>query len=246
VTGDVVSAMYGNHYELFTPGPSGGGRYLIYVTPPYREGPARYSLRVAPAFVDDTGAGRLLRDRSVVRGTLDPRGIDIVDLYHFRLPGRSDILLTLGQYAPKAVELLLMRDDRHEIAGGQAFRLELPAGDYVVAVQASPGGRAVRYTIRLRVHEVSRVSLDTRTVELGVPAIVRAEIGRPSGRDATLQLDRLDPVEGWVFVHAYELPVGSGRLSSLIWEPPGVGYYRFRITSPSRSGYAYEEVMQPS
>jgi hypothetical protein len=244
VTGDNVSSLYGNDYDLFTPGPSGGGRYLIYVSPPYFEGPAPYSLRVAPAGLDDTGPGRLLPSGRIVAGMLDPRGIDVVDLYRFELPSRSDILLALGRPRPKKVQLVLRSDDGHTIASGQAFRLKLPAGDYAVSVQADPGAPAVRYRIALRVHEVSRLSVDTKTVQLGFPVVVTGRIGRPTGRQSTLQIDRLDPIQGWVYYRSYELPVGAGRISSIIWQPPGVGYYRLRVTSPSRSGYLYERVVQ--
>jgi hypothetical protein len=102
----------------------------------------------------------------------------------------------------------------------------------------------VHYRIVLRVHEVSRLTVDTKTVQLGFPVVVTGRIGRPAGREATLQIDRLDPIQGWVYYRSYELPVGPGRISSTIWQPPGVGYFRFRVTRPSRSGYLYLHVVQ--
>jgi hypothetical protein len=244
VTGETVSYLNGNDYDLFTPGPSGGGRYVIYVRAPYYEGRTVYSVRVAPAGLDDTGPGRPIPN-GVVSGMLDPRGIDVVDLYRFDLPSRSDILLALGRPRPKSVQLVLRRDDGHSIASGQAFRLKLPAGGYAVSVQAPPGTAAVHYRLVLRVHEVSRLSVDTKTAVIGVPVIVTGWIGRPAGAHSTLQIDRYDPVEGWVYLRTYELPVGAGRISSLIWQPPGAGWFRLRVTRPSRSGYVYEHVTAP-
>ena len=242
-TDKVVDSLYGSGYHLFTPGPSGGGRYLIYVTAGYRDGPHRYTYRVESAGLDDTGPGRLLHAGTWLAGQLDPRGIDVDDIYHFELSTRSDILLALARPRSKGVQLLLMRDDGKDIAQGQALRRMLPAGSYAVSVFASPASPAVRYRLALRVHEVSRLFVSSKTVVDGTPVTIVTSVGRPPGRYVTLEIDRLDPVQGWVYARAYELPVLLGRTASLTWLPSQVGRYRARITRPSRSGYVFVHVL---
>jgi hypothetical protein len=243
VTDKVVDSLYGSGYHLFTPGPSGGGRYLIYITAGYRDGSHRYTYRVESAGLDDTGPGRLLHAGTWFAGQLDPRGIDVDDIYHFELSTRSDILLALGRPRSKGVQLLLMRDDGKDIAQGQALRRMLPAGSYAVSVFASPASPAVRYRLALRVHEVSRLFVSAKTVVNGTPVTIVTSVGRPPGRYVTLEIDRLDPVQGWVYAGAYELPVLLGRTASLTWLPSQVGRYRARITRPSRSGYVFVHVL---
>ena len=242
-TNAVVSSFYGNGYHLFTPGPSGGGRYIVYVTAGYRDSSSPYSYRAERAGLDDTGPGKLLRPGTWVPGQLDPRGIDVTDLYRFELSMRSDILLALGRPRRKDVELLLMSDDGKTIASGQAVRRALPAGSYAVSVSARPGAHAVAYRLALRVHEVSRLLASWKTAVEGTPITVTSRVGAPAGRHVTLELDRLDPVQGWVYARVYVLPVSPDRLASLTWLPSQVGYYRARITRPSRSGYVFVHVI---
>ncbi len=245
VTGEEVSRFYSSGYHLFTPGPSGGGRYLIHVTAGYRDGLSRYSYRVEPARLDDTGPGRLLHAGTWFSGELDPRGVDVVDMYRFELSARSDILLALGRPRSKGIELRLMGDDGTSIALGQAIRRPLPAGSYAVSVFDSPGRAAVGYRLALRVHEVSRLVTSSRTVMQGTSVLLASSVGRPTGRHVTLELDRLDPIQGWVFARVYELPVLAGRTAGLTWLPSQVGRYRARITRPTRSGYVYVHVIDP-
>jgi hypothetical protein len=244
VTGEEVSRLYNKGYHLFTPGPSGGG-YLIYVTSGYGAGLSRYSYRVQPARLDDTGPGRLLHAGTWLSGQLDPRGVDVVDMYRFELSTRSDILLALGRPRSRGIELKLMRDDGTSIALGRAIRRPLPAGSYAVSVFGSPGAPAVRYRLALRVHEVSRLVTSSKTVIQGASVLLATSVGRPAGRHVTLELDRLDPIQGWVFARLYELPVLPGRTAGLTWVPSQVGRYRARITRPSRSGYVYVHVIDP-
>jgi hypothetical protein len=245
VTGEEVSTFYGSGYHLFTPGPSGGGRYVIYVTAGYRDGLSRYSYRVEPAGLDDTGPGRLLHAAGWSTGELDPRGVDVVDMYRFELSRRSDILLVLGRPRNKGVEMLLMRDDGTTIARGQAFRRPLPAGSYAVSVYGNPGAPAVGYRLALRVHEVSHLVASAKTVVQGAPVILAGSVGRAAGRHVTLEIDRIDPVQGWVYERVYDIPVLVGRTVALTWLPSQVGRYRARITRPNRSGYVFVHVVDP-
>ena len=235
VTHQEVSSFYGNGYHLFTPGPSGGGRYLVYVTAGYYDGPSAYSFRIERAGLDDTGPGRLLPATGWVPGALDPRGIDLTDVYRFKLSQRSDILLALGRPRPKGVSLLLMSDNGKTIALGSAIRRPLRAGSYAVSVSARAGSPAVAYKLALRAHQASHLTASSKTATKGTPVLLVGILGRPAGGHATLEIDRLDPVQGWVYARDYDLRVRPGRIAMLSWLPAQVGRYRARIT-PGRAG----------
>jgi hypothetical protein len=239
-----VVSLYCDDYALFTPGPSGGGRYLVRVEAGYAAGPRPYRLQVARAGPDDTAPGLALRSGVWATGRLDPRGIDHVDLYTFRLERRSDVLVALGRPRPEQVSLLLMTDTGRKVAGGQAERRPLDAGRYFVAVRGEAGEPAVAYRLLLRVRESSLLSVvGSRTPTLGQSIAFTARIGAPAGRFATLQIDRFDPLAGWLFYRTVRLRVGSGDVASLAWTPPFAGRFRARITYPGRSSYVLVDVM---
>ena len=65
----------------------------------------------------------------------------------------------------------------------------------------------------------------------------------------TYQVDRLDPLEGWVFSRMITTQVGK----PIYWAPPALGNWRIRARylgslrfSPSVSEYAHVSVTAPS
>jgi hypothetical protein len=139
-----------------------------------------------------------------------------------------------------------MSSEGKRLARGDAIRRSLKPGGYYVAVKADAGERAAAYRLMLRAQEVSLISVTPRDVVRGEPVVFSVSVGAPAGRFATLQIDRFDPLQGWVFHHLYRLRVGPDAKTTLTWVPPGVGTFRARITAPSRSGYAFVEVTTPA
>src|SRR4029450_7725684 len=90
----------------YTPGFGGTGRYSLLVTASdQRPGRQRYHLQAAKAGPDDTAPGLPLRNLQARRGTIPGPRIDVVDLYRFRVPGGSDVTLTLR--GPSSARLIV-------------------------------------------------------------------------------------------------------------------------------------------
>ncbi len=139
-------------YGLFTPGPGQGGTYSLLVTAPRGvRGAQRYHLQVGRALADDIAPGRSIGAVARIRGRLDGKRLDVVDLYCFEVPRRSEVRLRVE--AP--VELgLSIRDHRGTVVAGDdgsgQVRRTLPPGRYYAAVLAF-ANQQVRYTLlRLR------------------------------------------------------------------------------------------------
>ena len=82
-------------YRTFTPGPDGGGRYILEVLAAPSDRSQPYRLQFAAVEPDDIGVGIPIANQTVHPGSLDPRGVDVVDIYHFDVDRRSDVGLTL-------------------------------------------------------------------------------------------------------------------------------------------------------
>ncbi len=244
----VARTSYNNDVS-FTPGPDGGGRYVLQAFAACSDKPIPYRVLVNRASLDDTAPGVPLGTRTWKHGLLRPNDGDALDLYRFVVPRRSDLLLALRRPRPKTVSLLLVREDGKRIAAGQAIRRSVPAGTYYAVVHAQVGTPTTHYAVRLDTHEVSRVRANGElhlVVPLRTPVTLTASIGAPTGRVARLQIDRFDPLEGWLFVARMNLAVAADGTTTWAWTPPPrLGQYRARITSPSRSSYATIEVVEP-
>src|SRR5207253_7372308 len=72
----VLLSFSGSGYRTFTPGPDGGGLYVLDVEAAPTERPQPYRLQVAAAGADDIGFGLPLLNQRARPGRLDPRGID--------------------------------------------------------------------------------------------------------------------------------------------------------------------------
>jgi hypothetical protein len=240
-----VLNLHSSGSASFTPGPDGGGRYTLLVDVRYVDGKQAYRLQVTRAQRDDTAPGLPLAVGVWRAGRLAPSAVDQLDMYRFVLATPSDVIVRLGRPWPRDVSLLLLRDTGKSVAAGRAVRRPLKPGTYFVVVRAPTGSRATPYRLLLRERGISTLTatgVAQRHIELGKPVRWESVIGKPAGRIATLEIDRLDPLEGWLFMHSYSLRVGDGNLAALTWEPAHVGTYRARITAPSRSAYVYVTV----
>lgn len=135
-------------YGLFTPGAGEGGTYSLLVTAPRGvRGAQRYHLQAGRALEDDIAPGRDISALAQVRGRLDGKRLDVVDLYCFEVTRRREVRLRVEA----STELGLSIRDHHGtvVAGddgsGQVRRM-LPPGRYYAAVLAF-ANQQVRYTL---------------------------------------------------------------------------------------------------
>ena len=226
-------------YATFTPGPDGAGAYVLEVVASGEASTQGYRLLFAPAAPDDLGVGIQLRNRVSAKGSLDPARLDVRDLYHFDVERRGDVRLDVTN----GLRFELVRDDGQRLGTYASLRRRLEPGRYVVAVTASFGDPAPRYTLSLLIREITSTTLRLAapTVAPGSPVTLRPEVANASGGMVEIQVDRFDPLTGWHFNRLLRVPAGGGTT----WAPPAEGRWRFRATykgtiaaSPSRSGYA--------
>jgi hypothetical protein len=233
-------------YILFTPGAGEGGRYSMRaVAAPRRRGDQRYHLQAARALTDDTAPGLFLGNYQRARGSLQGRGVDVVDLYRFDVVRRSDLKLALkgGDF-----ELLLLSDKGHRIEttssedGGDLSRRISP-GRYFAAVRSSSGASG-RYSLS----RTSRTITSTRIAMEGrsspghrVPITVRVSPG--ASGPVTITIQRFDPLGGWLFFRQVRTR-SSGGTASAGFTPTGVGRWRARAefggsrgAAPSETGF---------
>ena len=233
-------------YLLFTPKAGEGGRHSLLVRAVRgARGAQRYHLQVGRALADDTAPGRFVPNFAKVKGKLDGRRTDVVDLFRFDVVRRSELRLALT--AGDDVGLLLLSDRGGRIAGGSgsdAIERRLRPGRYYAAVRAAPQTRGGAYTL-------SRVSRAITRTRISVPKHSAPGASVPittrvSGADAgivAVTIERFDPLAGWQFARRILTRDGSGDTVTR-FTPGGVGRYRVRAefrgtrgAAPSASGY---------
>lgn len=227
-------------YRTFTPGPDGGGEYVLEVEADGEAQAQPYRLLFAAAAADDLGVGVALRNRVPVRGSLDPNRLDVQDVYHFDMERTADVRLDVTN----GLRFQLLTDGGQRLGTFGSFRRQLAPGRYVVAVTAGFGEPGVRYALTLLVREITSTSLrlPATAVPPGSPISLRPEVANASGGTVEIQIDRFDPLTGWHFNRLLRVPAGG----STTWAPPAEGRWRLRATykgttdaSPSRSAYAH-------
>jgi hypothetical protein len=230
-------------YRTFTPGPKDGGRYVLAVDAAPDATRQPYRLQVAAAGKDDIGVGSELANHSTRRGSLDPQGVDIVDLYHFDIERLSDVRVTL---AGAPFGLLLLNDTGSRIATGSSVVRRLGPGRYVVAVQAAPGADGGAYRLSLLVRDLTSTTLTVNghasaNVAAGASVTLLVATTPAASGAEVLEVDRFDPLTGW---HFNRLIRASAPSASIAWRPPASGRWRVRAAyrgsstaSPSATGY---------
>jgi hypothetical protein len=214
-----------------------------------------YRLQVVVAGTDDLGVGIELTAGSTRRGRLSPRGVDVVDLYHFDVAQPSEARVSLVRGGGRSFELVLLTDSGSRLASGETgIRRRLARGRYVIAVEAPPGTSSGVYRLTLRLRSVTSTSVlisGTSSAEVapGTSVSITCAISpaTPGGR-IELVIDRFDTLTGWEFHRLIRVAVGA----TVSWRPPAAGRWRVkarflgtRESAPSRSGYAYLLVAKP-
>jgi hypothetical protein len=243
----VLLRLEGGGYRVFTPGRDGGGRYVLEVRAAPLDASQAYRLQVRPVEPDDVGVGVQIENRAPRRGTLAPRGVDVVDIYHFHIARTSDVQLSLTTQAGREFQLQLVSDEGGAFAAGTVVRRQLTPGRYVVAVAAPPGTAGGWYRVSLLVRDITSTAIgaSSSTVRLGATVVLRPRVTPSSTGVVEIQVDRFDPLAGWQFHRILRVPAGG----SVTWRPPGEGKWRARAgflgstsASPSRSEYVLIDV----
>jgi len=238
-------------YLTYTPGYGGTGRYTLLVTASdERPGRQRYHLQAAVAGPDDMAPGLLLRNMETRGGTLSGTRIDVVDLYRFRVGGRSDVTLTLR--GPSSAQLILLSENGHRLSssdGPGPLTASLGRGTYFVAVRAESGARG-HYRISLLERGLTTTTVlangsRSATVRQGASVAIGVAVAFSSAGVVRLELDRFDPLTGWHFYRLYRLRLGGDGRTGISWRPPAIGHWRVRASfggtrtaSPSDGGTA--------
>jgi hypothetical protein len=230
------------------------GTYSIHVRAPRASRQQLpYRLRLGVALQDDTAPGlRLLNDRAV-RGSLTGSELDALDLYRFSVAQRSDLTLRLRSRG--AFELSLLSAGGRRLGSGTAVDRRMQRGHYFVAVRALDGANG-SYTLRriARAITSARTLVDGQrkaTVAEGRSVVLSVAVRPAVGGQATMLVERFDPVDGWLFHARHHAPVVGGR-AAVSFRPPTVGRWRVtgsyegtRTSSRSDGGTATLLVTEP-
>jgi hypothetical protein len=245
-------------YFTYTPGIGGSGRYTLLVTATdSRPGRQRYHLQAALAGPDDMAPGLPIRNLETRRGSLSGTRIDVVDLYRFRVPDRSDVTLRL--IGPSSSHLILLGETGRHLSsssGPGALTTRLAPGSYFVAVRAESGARG-RYRLSLlerRLTPTTVLADGSRVATVGPGSSVAIGVAvdfSPEGA-VRLQIDRFDPLTGWHFYRLFRLRLGGNGRTGILFRPPAIGRWRAhasfggsRTASPSEGGVAMIVVAEP-
>lgn len=239
-------------FHTFTPGPDGGGRYVLQVVAG-EEGTRSYRLQVVRAGSDDTAPGREVRSPGTVRGRLSVTSVDAIDIYRFKVARPSDVNLRLGAVRPFALRLLSAGGRRLALAENQRIRRTLAPGTYYATVATDAETRSGTYALRVLVRGITRTTIAVGTGALPhSPVTLTATVTPASPGRVRLQVDRFDPAAGWQFSRLFHVTAGADGVARATWTPPHVGRFRVRATflgtlmaSPSRSGYRPVSVAEP-
>jgi hypothetical protein len=248
-------------YRLFTPGPDGGGVYSIQVTPDDGvRGAQPYALHVALAGPDDVGPGLPMTNGRSYRGALSGGGIDVVDLYRFDVPRRSDVDIHVHLPGGVDVRTTLLTEDRPSIPikpVRDLFRVRLDPGRYYVRL-SERDTRSTRYTVGVLIREITTTSVvvdgqKKQTIDTPRPVTLTATVQPESASGGTvrIQVNYLDPLQGWIFVQQWR-PRVQGTEATVTFVPKRIGRYKVRAAffgtraaSPSETDRAATLVVGP-
>jgi hypothetical protein len=242
---------------LFTPGPHETGRYSFLIEPnSSRRAPQRYHLQVAPAGRDDLTPGRFIRNFQRVRGVVNARRIDVVDIYRFDVVRRSITNLSLDVPSGNDFSMVLVTAGGRRISSGGSdspINVRTAPGRYYLAVRARHDASG-RYRLSRASKTITRTSLQpvphtaspgqTVGLRVGVAPVVRGRV--------TVLVERFDPVSGWQFARRFETRTGGGSSVTVGYRPPSIGRYRARafyngtkVAAQSSSKTRYFRVVAP-
>jgi Tol biopolymer transport system component len=244
-----LKVLHCGGYLTYTPGQGASGRYTVLVTATgTRPGRQRYRLQAALAGPDDMAPGVRIENLETRRGSLS--GIDVVDLYRFRVLEQSDVTLTLAGRI-SAHLILLGETGRHITSSGGTggLSMRLSPGRYFVVVRADGAGHG-RYRLSLLERGITTTTVlanGARVADVapGSSVAIVVAVNFSSTGTVRLQIDRFDPLSGWHFLKLYRLRLGGSGRTGIAFRPPTVGRWRVRASfggsrtaSPSVGGTA--------
>jgi len=252
-------------YVVFTPGLDGGGLYSLVVRASgTTSADYPYHLQSAAYELDDGAPGVELANGQWAKGSLDGRGIDLVDLYHFTVPRTNQLTkIDLEQKPDVGFDLMVLHEDGGRVAcacdtrGRQVLRQTLAPGRYFVAVR-SRHKAAGDYRLQIVTRDVTTTGISVNGAPFyeaasgtSVPLSVHVTSASHGGR-VQIEIDRLDPLFGWQFASTATGNVDAGGAFVMSWTPPWVGYWRARarfigteFSNFSESGYVRVHVVKP-
>jgi hypothetical protein len=240
-------------YLTLTPGPGGGGRYSILVTASgTKAGAEGYHLAASEVGPDDTAPGTPLANLQTRRGSLNARGLDVVDLFRFDVATRSDVTLGLRETGSASFDLVLIGETGKRLgcecghSGSRRLTLQLPPGHYFAAVRAREFSHG-SYALSLLVRQITSVAITFGSGHASPHQAVAAtaHVALATAGRIVFRIERFDPLMSWQFAKRYQLHVDSAGTASATFVPPTIGRWRVRafysgtrMSSPSKSGFA--------
>jgi hypothetical protein len=223
----------GGSYMLITPGVDEGGRYSFVVSASRVTSSQSYRLQLGRAGRDDQFPGKVLPNQRRVRGTLNARALDAVDVYRFDVVHRSTVAITLRTASENSIDLRLKTAGGRRVdsdvgsVGGASLRRTLPPGRYALQVRAH---RAIRgaYTLLRIARTFTRLSIGGGgTVAPGMPVTLALKLRPGESGAARVTIERFDPFAGWLFVRRVPATIRAGT-GSIVFRPATVGRWRAR------------------
>jgi hypothetical protein len=244
-------------YAVFTPDEGQSGRYSLLAVAPGREGTASYRLTAGKARGDDIAPGRFIRNYQRVKGSLNARKLDVVDLYRFDVTRRSDLDLRINSSASIGITLLNGRGKRIT-SSTDGLTQRLRRGRYFAVVRAERGEHG-KYTLRRISRSITRTvtTFNGRkkarvTPGQSVQLAAHVRPGAGASGKVKIRVERFDPVAGWQFLKTYHRRTNSSGDATIPFARRDVGRWRARAefagsrgASPSESDYSYLTVQRP-
>jgi hypothetical protein len=222
----------GRNYVLLTPGVDEGGRYSFLVSASRVTSRQSYHLQVGQAGPDDQFPGKLLPNRRRVRGTVNARALDAVDVYRFDVVHRSTVAITLSTGGDNAIGLQLRTAGGRRVgsdegsSGGASITQTLEPGRYALQVRARGATRGT-YRVRRVARTFTRLSIGGGgTVEPGAPVTLRLTLDPAESGPARVTIERFDPFAGWLFARRMRTTITAGSGSVVV--RPTLGRWRAR------------------
>ena len=223
----------GRSYLLLTPGVDEGGRYSFVVSASRVTSRQSYRLQLGRAQADDQFPGTILPNQRRVRGSLNARALDAVDIYRFDIIHRSTVAINLRTASDNAIDLQLRTaggravDRETGSVGGASLLRTLAPGRYALQVRAR-GATKGGYTLLRIARTYTRLSIDGGgTVAPGAPVMLRLTLQPGESGPARVTIERFDPFAGWLFARRVSTTITAGA-GSVVFRPPTLGRWRAR------------------
>jgi hypothetical protein len=168
-----------------------------------------------------------------VRGTLDARALDAVDVYRFDIVHRSTVAISLSTASGNGIDLQLRTAGGRPVdrdtgsVGGASLRRTLQPGRYALQVRARRATHGA-YTLLRNARTFTRLSIGGGgTVAPGAAVTLRLTLQPGESGPARVTIERFDPFAGWQFDRRVPATIVAGA-GSIAFRPPTLGKWRAR------------------